>query len=457
MTATTDAKPGDGGDRGTDDSHSVGIVGAGITGLALTHYLAERGVDSVAFEAGEEPGGVIQTRQVGGHVLEVGPQRMRKTPGVAAIAESVGVADDIVEAHEEDLYVYADGALGQAPLSIEAFLATDLLSWRGKARMLAEPLTRQGMDAETAEGLFVRKFGREAYERFIGPLYGGIYGSDPARMPAAYALEGLLDREAEAGSLLAAFRQRVGGGHESPPISFREGNQQLPEAIYAAHADRIELGTPVTDIASLGTDDEGPYLLETPDSTHLVQQVVVTTPASVASDLLGGLAEGADGLDELLYNPLALVFLDADHSRTGKGYQVGYGEDLHTLGVSWNAQLFGRDGVQTVFLGGMHEPALVEASDDRLARIAREEYEQVMGVDASVIEVARLDVGFPAWDQSWWGLEELQLPPEITLATNYTARMGIPSRVREAESVAARLAEEPSEDAAEAVAATADD
>jgi len=452
MTGTLDTRRAGTG----DDPHTVGVVGAGITGLALTHYLAERGIDSVTFEAGDEPGGVIRTRRVEGHVLEVGPQRMRKTPGVADLAGSVGVAEEVVEACEEALYVYADGDLGRAPLSVDAFLETDLLSWRGKARMLAEPLTRQGMAAETAEELFVRKFGREAYQRFIGPLYGGIYGSDPARMPAAYALERLLDREAEAGSLLAAFRQRVGSGHESPPITFEGGNQRLPEAVYDSHRDRIELETPVTGVRPVGPGEGGPYALETPDGTHRVEEVVVTTPADVASDLLAGLAEGAGGLADLLYNPLALVFLEAEHGRAGKGYQVGYGEDLHTLGVSWNAELFGRDGVQTVFLGGMHEPDLVGEPDDRLARIAREEYERVMGVDASVIDVARLDVGFPAWDQSWWNLDALSLPPGITLATNYTSRMGIPSRVREAREIAERL-DAARTGAAEAPAATADD
>ncbi|PSQ35813.1 protoporphyrinogen oxidase [Halobacteriales archaeon SW_10_66_29] len=462
-----DATTADGDGSAGEDRATVGVVGAGITGLALTHYLAEHGVDSVTFEASAEPGGVIQSRHVDGRVLEVGPQRMRKTPGIAAIAEDVGVADDIIEAREEDLYVYANGDLGKAPLSIDAFLETDLLSWRGKARMLAEPLTREGMEAETAEGLFVRKFGREAYERFIGPLYGGIYGSDPARMPAAYALEGLLEREREAGSFLAAFRQRVGTGQESPPITFREGNQQLPEAIYAAHADRIELETPVTDVTPLGAgaggagaggpDHDGPYVLETSEGAHQVDHVVVTTPASVASDLLSGIADGAEGLDGLLYNPLALVFLESAHERTGKGYQVGYGEDLHTLGVSWNGRMFGRNGVQTVFLGGMHEPELVEEPDDRLAAIAREEFERVMGAGASVIDVARLDVGFPAWDQSWWNLENLDTPAGVTLATNYTARMGIPSRVREARGIAERLAEGAASESADALAATADD
>jgi len=169
---------------------------------------------------------------------------------------------------------------------------------------------------------------------------------------------------------------------------------------------------------------------------------VVTTPASVTGELLDGLADGADQLAELTYNPLALVFLEADHDHTGKGYQVSYGADLHTLGVSWNAEMFGRDGVQTVFLGGMHEPALVAEPADRLADIARREFEQVVGTEAAVIDVAKLDPGFPAWDQSWWNLEALDLPHGITLATNYTDRMGIPSRVREAKQTAEALADE---------------
>ena len=189
----------------------VGIIGGGITGLALTHYLAEEeGIDSVTFEASDEAGGVIQTRHVDGHVLEAGPQRMRKTPGVAELAAAAGVEDAFVEAGDEKLYVYADGKLGRAPLSIEEFFTTDLLSWTGKARLLAEVLTRPGMEQETARDLFVRKFGQEAYEKFIGPLYGGIYGSDPAEMPAAYALDSLMEREEKAGSFLQAFRKRVG-------------------------------------------------------------------------------------------------------------------------------------------------------------------------------------------------------------------------------------------------------
>lgn len=431
----------------------VGIVGAGITGLALTHHLAARDVDSVTLEASAQPGGVIGSREHDGHVLEVGPQRMRKTPGLAELAEAAGVADAMVEAPEAPLSVYAGGQLCRAPLSGAELARTDLLSTRGKARLLAEPLTRPGSPAETVAELFTRKFGREAYERFVGPLYGGLYGSDPAEMPAAFALEGLLEREAEHGSLLRALAGRVGRGSQPPPLSFEAGNQQLPRALAERYGERIEFETPVTDVEWSGRPDgtvstggggvtgrsEAGYVLRTPSDRYHVDTVVVTTPAATTADLLGDVAPDCRDLSQLRYNPLALVYMEGEEAIEGKGYQVGYDEQLHTLGVSFNG-LFGRERLYTAFLGGMHEPELVEASDERLARIATEEFERVTGVAATEVEIARLDPGFPAWDHSWWTLEELETPPGIELATNYTERMGIPSRVREARQLAERLA-----------------
>jgi oxygen-dependent protoporphyrinogen oxidase len=426
------------------------VVGAGITGLAATHYLAERGVDVVTFESDDEPGGVIRSRRVDGDVVEVGPQRLRLTPGVSDLVDAVGLDGAVVEAEDAPLYVYADGRLREAPLDRAAFLRTDLLSWRGKLRVLAEPLTRSGSPRETAADLFTRKFGREAYERLVGPLYGGIYGSDPAEMPAGYALEGLLERERETGSLLRAFGRRL-QGTSVPPVSFEAGNQQLPRALSEAHADRVALGTPVRDVrpaadasrrsAAAETDGGSRFLVETPGETHEVDHVVVTTPADVTATLLDGVATGAAGLGDLTYNPLAMVHLRADADREGFGYQVAFGEDLHTLGVSFNGPMFGRDGLYAVFLGGMHEPGMVERPPEEVGAIAREEFEQVMGCDATVCKVTTRERWFPAWDRSWTALDDFETPPGVHVATNYTARMGIPSRVREGRDVARRVAD----------------
>ena len=99
----------------------------------------------------------------------------------------------------------------------------------------------------------------------------------------------------------------------------------------------------MTDVSRADGVGEG-YRLSTPAGETTVERVVMTTPAPTAADLLAGVApETAGRLAELRCNPLPVVFLAADHDRPGKGYQVGYGEDLHTLEVSWNGQMFGRD------------------------------------------------------------------------------------------------------------------
>lgn len=417
----------------------VGVVGAGITGLALTHYLRERGVDVVTFDSRKVAGGVIQSRQRDGHVVELGPQRMRATPGVRELAGAAGVESDIVTASEGSLFVYSRGQLREAPTDVKPFLRTDLLSWSEKLRFLAEPLTRDAQPQETVADVFSRKFGQAAYERFVGPLYGGLYASDPSEMPAKFALEGLMRREQEAGSLLSAFRQRVGSGEKSPAASFPDGLQTLPEALADAYADSVHLDEPVTEIEPIGAD----YSLDTPDDEYDVDQVVVTTPADVAAGLLEGIADSTDALGELTYNPLALVYLTADELPDGLGYQVAYDEDLHTLGVSFNGAMFDRDGLCTVFLGGMHDPERLEDSDERLGEIATAEFERATGRAAEVVDVVRRERWFPAYDQTWWGLEAVTTPDDVHLATNYTARMGIPSRVREARELAETLADAP--------------
>jgi oxygen-dependent protoporphyrinogen oxidase len=432
---------------------TVAVVGAGITGLTLTHHLVERGVDVTTFEARDEAGGVIQSRRRGGHVVEVGPQRMRLTPGVEALVRAAGLDDRVVTSDAEDLYVYADGALHRAPTSREAFLGTDLLSWPAKLRLLAEPLTRPAHESETVAEVFSRKFGRRAYERLVGPLYGGLYASDPAAMPAAFALSGLMDREAEAGSMLAALRGRLGGG--APPATLDDGLQTFPRALAARYDDAVRLNERVTGVESVAddgpsvtagdvpvaSDGSGRYRVVTDRGEYRADHVVVTVPAGAASDLLADVADGADGLADLTYNPLALVYLTAAGVPEGAlGYQVSYDADLRTLGVSFNGETFGRDDLCTAFLGGMHDPTVLDEDDAGLGAIARRELETVLGSEASVVGVERRDRWFPAYDQTWWALSDLSTPPGLHLATNYTARMGITSRVREAERVAERIA-----------------
>lgn len=416
----------------------VGIVGGGITGLALAHYLRDTPVEPLLFEARDEVGGVIQSERVDGRLLEFGPQRTRLTDEIEGLVDDLDLQDELVFAEEDlPIFVYYDGKLREVPTSISAFLRTDILSWPGKFRLLAEPFTKPASTDENPAEVFTRKFGREAYENLIGPLFGGIYGSDPARMSTEHALSGLMKLEQREGSLLKPGLRRVRSDDTAPAFSFREGLQALPEALAAENEGVVRTGTAVRSIRR----SEDRCTLATDDGEVSVDQVVVTTPADVAADLLETVDDSAARLRRLNYNPLAMVHLHAETDLRGMGYQIRHDEDFETLGVSWNAPTFGRDGVYTAFLGGMTNPELVSESDEHLRTVACEEFETITGFPAEALSVHRLRQGFPAYDDSWTALDEVTLPEGIYLATNYAARMGIPSRIRHAKRLAGTLAE----------------
>ncbi|WP_135853589.1 protoporphyrinogen oxidase [Halorussus salinus] len=436
---------------------SVGIVGGGITGLATHHYLRESGVESVVFEADDEPGGVVRSEEVEGRVLDFGPQRTRLTPSIRKLVESLGLESELRRAADPPLYVYRDGKLRLVPQSPREAVTTDLLSWRGKARALLEPLTgpartgegggANGSESdggsesddggESVEEFLTRKFGSEVARYYFGPLYGGLYGSHPDEMPVEYSLSKALEKAGIEGSVLTSVARKVLEGREKPPIvSFDAGLQRLPEALAAAHGG-VRLETPVREIRRAGDG----FLVETEGDETRVNRLVVTTPADVTADLLADLApDSAAALRELRYNPQVVVHLLAEADLTGAGYQVQYDEQFRTLGTTWNDSLLDREGVYTCYLGGSRNPELVERSDDELGSLAAAEFEEVTGHEARAISVRRLRRGMPAYDRSWAALDRISMPEGIRLCTNYTARAGLPGRIREAKQTAETLA-----------------
>lgn len=370
----------------------IGIVGAGIGGLALDHFLRSAGAETTIREARNRPGGVIHTRTAGGRVLECGPQRVRLTPGVRELAATAGVEDDLLTAPDLPLYVYRDGDLRQVPLSPRAAVTTDLLSRRSKARILLEPLVPGVREGETVEAFLRRSFGREATEYCFGPFYAGLYASDPDEMPVEHSLAKALDHAGVGRSVLvAAARKLLGEGSRPPMGSVAGGLQRLAEGL-ASGSDGLRLGTPVESVGCAG----GGYAVRTAKGRTVVDDLVVTTPAGVAAELLGDVApDAADRLARLSYNPLAVVHLETDRSFDGAGVKVPGVEGFATRGLTAHGPLFGREGVVTAFLGGSHSPAVVERSDGALRSLAAEEFRDVTGTDAEPIAVSASGRGCP--------------------------------------------------------------
>lgn len=420
----------------------IAVVGAGITGLSLAYFLERRGVDHVVLEASARAGGVIRTTRPGGRVLEHGPQRMRLSGPLHDLVRSLGLdAEMIAVPPGHPLYVVRGGRLRRVPFGPGQLLKSDLLSIRGKLRLLSEPFTAPAREGETVGGYLSRKLGREAYEAAAGPLFGGLYGSDPDDMFVRHALAATLGSGGGSSSLVRRFlRRRAGRGAAPPAVSFEEGMERLPAALLRSLGDRVRLEAPAVGLRRSGANGSG-WIVEVggehPGEVR-ADELALTVPAPDAARLLREAApDAAERLASLRYNPLALVHLEGRCDLHGLGYQVAFGEPLRTRGVSWNASALRRDGVYTAFLGGARDPALVELDDAAMGDIAREEMRAVTGCTTRVLGVSRTRM--PAWDRSWSALDDLALPPHLHLCANYESRAGLPGRVARTLELAERL------------------
>ena len=419
-----------------------------MSGLALGRELALRGREFAVFEAESQPGGVIRSERRDGFLLDWGPQRVRLTTSFSALVDDLGLQDELLLAPPDlDFFIFRDARLRPVPLSLRGFLASDAASLGGRLRVLLEPLTAGPRDDESVAAFFTRKVGREVYQHVVGPLYGGLYGSDPGDMVVGLSLGRLLRDMGIRRSLLRPLLARGGGLRQPPACSFVEGMQTLPNALARALGDRVRLSTPVRTIEREG----GGWRVVLDRESLPAEHVVVAAPAPAAATLLRRVApEAASRIATLRYNPLAVVALRSETPLRGLGFQLSLAESRPLRGVTFNHSLFGeggtnrrgsgradRTGLYTAYLGGSSHSDIVAVDDHSLGELAAAEFRRCTGFPAESIAAVRQVM--PAWDRSWSALENLRLPRGLHAAANWESRPGLAGRLAQARLLAESL------------------
>lgn len=414
----------------------IGIVGGGVSGLFLGHELMRYGMDVTIWESTNRLGGVVWSGDHQGLVLEKGPQRIRMTSEIRGLIEEVGLEEEVVTSSKNlSLLVYARGKLRKAPLTTRQFFSSDLLPFSSKLRFLGEILTSGVKENETVGNFFRRKFGLIAFESFLGPLYGGLYGSDPDRMLVESSLEENLVEAGIGRSIVLGALGRIGVRDNSPPCSFQNGLEALPNALGKRLGESIHLNSSVQTIER--SKRKWRVILDDGNESS-VDAVVLACPAEQAGGIVKGeFPQLANVWQQMHYNELALCHMQSEGVMEGLGYQVGFGEALETRGVTFNHSMFGRKGLYTAFLGGMRNPLLVDLSDEEISSIATSEFQQVTGLEARSLEVSRTKI--PAWDLSWKGYRKARLPEGLFVCSNFSGRPGIQGRFQQAKILSTTL------------------
>jgi len=247
----------------------VAIVGGGPTGLAAGVLLARNRPDLhvLVLEADETAGGKARSVTRDGYTVDLGPNGIvTNRPATLDLIAAIGLTSELQPATDtaRHRYLFHDGGLRALPTDPRSFLASELLSWPGKARALAEPLLFRnagapsgaaavddaspgGHDAtptwetadESVHAFLARHFGRELADRFAQPLVVGITGGDATRLSVDALFPQFRAMEARHGSLLRALLRQARASkrrHTAPTTATTATTKPTEAATTAAAA-----------------------------------------------------------------------------------------------------------------------------------------------------------------------------------------------------------------------------
>jgi oxygen-dependent protoporphyrinogen oxidase len=461
-------------------SKRIAVIGGGIAGLAAAHRLTEiareknSALEILLFEARERVGGAIATEHVDGFVVEAGPDSLISAkPWALALCERLGLRERLISTNPSRQSVLVvrngravplpEGFLLMAPTRFFPFATTPLFSLGGKLRMAAEYFTPRGA-AEEDESLasFVkRRFGREALERVVQPLIGGIYAADPEKLSLAATMPRFLEMERARGSVIKGMlrekrqspaQRTESGARWSLFLSLAGGMQELVDAIAA----RLPEGCMRTHtrVEEISREAGKAWTIVANGGAVDVDGVVVAAPAYAAAGLVRRVApEIARELDAIPYTSTATVSLayrqaDIPREPGGFGMIVPAIEKRKILACTFSSVKYaGRAPAGSVlvraFIGGALQPELFEQDNASMETNARIELRELLGIAAAPVftRVHRHPRAMPQYPVGHLASlrrieQELKKLPSLRLAGNAYYGVGIADCVHSGEKAA---------------------
>jgi protoporphyrinogen/coproporphyrinogen III oxidase len=381
----------------------IAVLGGGITGLAAAYELARLAVPFTLVEAAERLGGLIHTERTGGFVLDAGPDSLLvQKPAAIALCDELGLGPRLVPTTPpRTAYVLKQGRLHALPspsvlglpTTREAVMRYDLLGWPARLRLLCEPLVpRRSRSDESVGAFFRRRFGGDTVALIAEPLLGGIHAGDIEALSIASLFPRLVEAERRPGGVLRNLAVATVSPRDGLFRALRSGMGELVDAIASALPPHTVLtGARAEAVERAG----GTWRVRADRRTIEARAVILALPAHTAARLMAPIDRTAsDLLAAVPYVSTASVALawrraDVAHPLAGSGFVVARRYNrLRITACTWVSSKWAdrapRDHVLLrAFLGGAHDPGVMDLSDTDLAAAATGDISSTLGITAS--------------------------------------------------------------------------
>lgn len=460
-------------------SKTIMIIGGGISGLALLHYLSQRharrpDINIRLLEKEGRAGGTIRTVDAHGCLFETGPNGfLDSKQRTLDFVEDLGLSAEIVKAGAQSKirYISVGDSLHALPSGPKSFLTFPPLTLFDKLRVLGEVFVPKGLDPDESVYAFgKRRLGEKFARIFLDPMISGIYGGDADRINLRAAFPRIYQLEQEFGSLFKAMmglrkqkktrrvastrapdlnqdrfravhRIRKDGmsprGSTGMPMgtltSFRQGQTRFVDALARRYETNIRFRQEVKTVSH----HQGRFIISSGDQQHEADELFISTPAYHAADILQEISPPlAEELNRVEYAPIAVVGLVFSLSvfqnpPKGFGYVIPSSEKKDVLGVLFESNIFPErcpDGriLFRVMAGGARHPGILEKSQEEIVRLAAHEVQKTFLIAADPLRTmfAAWPKAIPQYTRNYFDIqngldEELKNWNRLHLVANY--------------------------------------
>ena len=373
---------------------SILIIGGGISGLSLLHYLKikyyfQDDVNLLLLEENECLGGAIHTIRRNDCIFETGPNGfLDSKPRTLQLIKDLNLENSLLAADSQSKsrYVSARNRLHAVPMTPREFISSGILNPFDKVRFLLEIFAAKGNNPNESVYAFTqRHFGNKSAQVLVDPLVKGIFAGDAKQLIMKEIFPQIYQWEQEFGSLFKAMetmkkeRQKEGKAAAGPGSlkSFQGGMSELIDALGKKYESNIRINEHVLSIQF----EDNQFVVNSHGGQYKADQIFLSTPAHAAARLLEPLDKPlAQELNRIFYAPIAvigLVFQTQNLKKipAGFGYLIPSTEQNPVLGVLFENKIFHNRCRENqiffrVMIGGAHFPEILKNPKDELMNMA---------------------------------------------------------------------------------------